>query len=76
MTFADLTDILRREIGADLAARACAALCREAAGESVYVPRRMPGRPEIRSDDTSHALQVRYGVAPRTARRWVTRWKG
>lgn len=75
VTFADLAEILRRELGADQASRACAALCREAAGESCYIPRR-PGRPEIREGDTAKAVQARYpSFSERTARNWVNRWR-
>ena len=75
MTFGELSEILRRELGADLATRACAALCREAAGESVYVPRRPTGRPEIAPGETARAVQARYAVSERTARNWVNRWR-
>lgn len=75
MRFADLAEILRRELGADLAAKACRVLCREAAGESVYIPSR-EGPPEIRPTDTPKRVAERYGVHRETARNWVNRWKG
>ena len=74
MKFSEIFDILSREIGHDAARRACEAICREAQGESVHIPRRA-GRPEIRPDDTPAAVQVRYQVCARTARNWVNRWR-
>lgn len=74
MKFSDLVEILERELGRDQARRAVDALCREAAGEEVYVPRRV-GRPEIRVTDTAATVAVRYRISHRAARNWVTRWK-
>lgn len=74
MTFADLVEILGRAIGADAAKTAAEAICREAAGESVHIPRR-PGRPEILPTDTTATVRARLGVPERTARRWVTQWR-
>lgn len=75
MKLADLAEILGRELGPDLARRAVEALCREAAGETLYITRRL-GRPEIAPDDTAATVQVRYRVSERTARNWVHRWRG
>lgn len=75
MRYADLVEILERELGHDLAVRGCAALCREAAGETLYIPRRVEP-PAVAPTDTVRAVQVRYGVAERTARNWVNRWRG
>lgn len=75
MRFADLVEILERELGRDLARRAADALCREAPGEEVYVPRRA-GRPEVGPTDTPATVAVRYRVSERTARNWVNRWRG
>ena len=75
MRFADLAEILRRELGHDLAARACRILCREAAGESVYIPSRADP-PEILPTDTPRRVAERYGVPRSTAHNWVNRWRG
>lgn len=74
MRFSELAEILERTLGADAARLACEAICREAQGEQVHIPRRA-GRPEIRPDDTPAAVQVRYQVCARTARNWVNRWR-
>jgi hypothetical protein len=74
MRFAELQEILVREFGADIARRACAAICREASGEQVKIPRRdLP--PEIRPDDTPKTLQARYQVSRSTAYNWVSQWR-
>lgn len=74
MTLAELAQILRRELGADVAARVVAIACREAAGERVFIPRRV-GRPEVRPDDTAQSIQQRHGVSRASAYNWVNRWK-
>jgi hypothetical protein len=74
MKYADLVEILTRELGPDLASRACAALRREAAGEDVAIPRRDTA-PVILPGDTPKSVQTRYGVSRRTAYRWVDRWR-
>ena len=74
MTFAELTEILSREIGHELAERAALALCREAPGARVFIPARAQ-RPEISQRDTPAAVQQRYNVSRATAHRWVTGWK-
>lgn len=74
MNYAELSEIVRREAGVDIAARILAAICREAAGEYVYIPRRS-GPPEILPGDTPAKLAIRYGVTKRTAYNWVARWK-
>jgi hypothetical protein len=74
MTYADLLELLTREVGRDLATRIGTALCREAAGESLYIPRRCVA-PVILPTDTAASLQARYGVPRRTAYNWVNRWK-
>ena len=73
MTFPELADIMRRELGQD-AERILLLICRECAGESVYIPRSVQ-RPEIQPQDTPQSVQARYGVPRRTAYRWVTQWK-
>lgn len=73
MTFADLSEILRRELGAD-ADRILTTICRECAGETLYVPRRA-ARPEVRPTDTPASLQARHGVSRRTAYSWVRDWQ-
>lgn len=74
MTLAELADILRRELGADVTARVVAVVCREAAGERVHIPRRV-GRPEVRPDDSPQAIQQRHRVSRATAYNWVNRWR-
>ena len=74
MRFADLAEILRRELGPDLAAKACKIICREAAGESVYIPSR-DGPPEILQTDTPKRVAERYGIPRSTAHNWVNRWR-
>jgi hypothetical protein len=74
MRFAELSDILSRELGKDVAARVAAVICRCAAGESVYIPER-PGPPEILPTDTPRRVAERYGVHRETARNWVNRWR-
>lgn len=73
MKFSDLADIIRRHAPAG-AADLIEAICREAAGETLYIPRR-PDRPEIRPADTPAQVQARHGVSRSTAYNWVTRWK-
>jgi hypothetical protein len=73
--FADLAEILRRELGPDLGARACRAICEHAAGESVYIPGR-PEPPEILPSDTPRTVAARYRINRETARNWVNRWRG
>lgn len=75
MRFAELAEILRRELGPDIGARACQIICRQAAGESVYIPSRS-SEPEILPTDTPARIAERYGVPKRTAYNWVNRWRG
>lgn len=72
--YSDLVEILEAEIGHDLALRACEALCRAAAGESLYIPRRAE-RPVILPTDTPKSVQQRYGVSRATSHNWVNRWR-
>jgi hypothetical protein len=74
MTLDDLTEILCREIGQELAERVTLALCREAPGERLRIPVR-PHRPEITPHDTPTAVRQRYNVSRATAHRWVAGWK-
>jgi hypothetical protein len=74
MRFCDLADILTRTLGDEAAAKACEAICREAAGETVYIPAR-PGAPQVSPTETPREIAIRYGVAIRTARNWVNRWR-
>jgi hypothetical protein len=73
MTFGELTDLLRRELGTD-AERVLTLLCQECAGESLYIPRRVQ-RPEILPHDTPQTLQARYRISRATAYNWVNGWR-
>ncbi|AHF05512.1 hypothetical protein MARPU_09565 [Marichromatium purpuratum 984] len=73
MTFAELAEILHRELGAD-ADRVLTLICHECAGESLYIPRRAR-RPEILPHDTPQTLQARYQVSRATAYSWVNNWR-
>jgi hypothetical protein len=75
MRFAELAEILRRELGSELASKACRVLCQQAAGESVYIPTRAAA-PEILPTDTPKRVADRYGVPRSTAANWVNRWRG
>lgn len=75
MRFAELAEILRRELGHDLAAKVSRAICQQAAGESLYIPARAE-QPEILPTDTPKRVAERYGVHRETARNWVNRWRG
>lgn len=74
MRLAELADILDRELGADISKRAVEAICREAAGETLYIPQRI-GQPDIQSTDTPKTVAKRYGVSRRTAYTWVKKWR-
>lgn len=72
MTFAKMGEILLRSLGPDIAARACQAISREAAGESLYIPRRA-SPPEVLPTDTPRRLAAREGVSLSTAYVWLHR---
>jgi len=74
MKFADLADLIRRELPHEQAERLCRAICREAAGEQIYIPARH-GEPEILPSDTPKTVQKRYGVSRQTAYNWVNKWR-
>jgi hypothetical protein len=74
MRFRELTEILRRELGPDLAAQVGRIICAAASGESVYIPARAE-QPEILPTDTPRRVAERYGVHRETARNWVNRWR-
>lgn len=74
MTLDEVAVILERALGQDQARVALEAICREAAGESLYIPRRA-ARPEIRPSDTPQALQKKYGISRTTAYNWVNNWR-
>lgn len=76
MKFSDLTEIIRRECGPQnaLADRICAAICKEASGETIYVTAR-PGPPEILPNDTPASVARRYRVDRSTGYRWVQKWR-
>jgi len=73
MTFAELADIIISHAGADLGRKIADDICRQAAGESVYIPTRH--QPAIKPNDTPATVQRRYGVSRRTAYNWVKRWR-
>lgn len=73
VTFTELAEIIRRELGGE-ADRVLLVICRECAGENLYIPRRAV-RPEIQPSDTPQAVATRHGVSRRTSYRWVTAWK-
>ncbi|MBV5310765.1 hypothetical protein [Chromatium okenii] len=73
MTFAELSDIVRRECGQD-ADQVLRVICHQCAGESIHVPIRSI-RPEILPTDTPKTIQARYRVSKTTAYRWVNAWK-
>lgn len=70
MTLTDLSNLLARELGPQTAARAVVALCREAAGERLYIPRH-PAPPEILPSDTVSSIRARYSISRRTAYHWI-----
>lgn len=74
MRFTELSDIIRREVGEDMARRVCRAICRESAGEQVYIPRRAE-RPIPELSDTVSSLQKSHGVSRSTAYNWVSSWR-
>ena len=74
MKFSELADIVRRTADQATAERVLAAICHEAQGENVYIPRRFE-RPDIRPEDTAQTLQKRYRVSRATAYNWVSAWR-
>lgn len=75
MKFSDLADIICNEIGRDAGVALCAAICRQAASERIYIPDNFKLPPEIAPNDTPAAVARRYGVARSTAYNWVNRWR-
>jgi hypothetical protein len=72
--FVELADIIKREVGRDLADKVVEAICSAAAGEAVYIPRR-PARPSIEPSDTPTAVARKHNVSRSTAYNWVNRWR-
>lgn len=74
MKFAELANLLSRELGQDQADRLQQIICTAFAAETVYIPQhRQP--PEIRPNDTPKMVQQRYGCSRQTAYNWVNRWR-
>lgn len=74
MRLPDLAEILIRVLGDDDTRRALDALCKQAGGETLYIPR-SPARPEVRATDTVQTVASRHRVSVRTAYRWMDRWR-
>ena len=74
MTFAELADIITARAGAEIGHQIAQDICRQAAGEYVYIPAKH-GAPEILPTDTPRSVQRRYGVSRSTAYSWVKRWR-
>lgn len=72
MTLSDLADVLARNLGADLAARAAAVLIEHAPGETLYIPQRL-APPRVLPSDTVASLRARYACSRRTAYNWINR---
>lgn len=74
MRFAELVDLIKREIGEDRGRRLCDAICDECAGEEIYIPKR-PGAPEVKPTDTPATVARRNRVSRSTAYNWVTKYR-
>lgn len=74
MTLRELSEILARELGAEVAERALGVLVSHAAGETLYIPRRARP-PDVSPADTPADLQRRYRVSRSTAYSWVSAWR-
>ena len=74
MRFEDFADIIRREVGAAMTNRILMALCRQAPGEDVYIPKKEP-KPTITPLDTVTRLRERHNISRSTAYNWVNQWK-
>lgn len=77
MRLPDLAEILIRVLGDDDTRRALDALCKEAGGETLYIPSRpaRPDRSDLRPTDTVQTLIQTRGISKSTAYRWVDRWR-
>ena len=74
MKFAELADLLVRELGHEQGKQVSIAICKAFASETVYIPQyREP--PEIKPSDTPAAVSRRYGVSRQTGYNWVNRWR-
>ena len=74
MKFSELADIVRRTVDHSTAERVLDAICHEAQGEQVYIPR-SARKPEITPNDTVKDIRRKYGVSRSTAYSWVSAWK-
>lgn len=74
MRLPDFAGILIRILGDDETRRVLAELCKEAAGENLYIPRR-PGRPAVGATDTVQTVAKQHRVSVRTAYRWLGAWR-
>lgn len=75
MKFAQLVEIICAEIGQDAGQSLCAAICRKAARERLYIPDEFNPPPVIAPNDTPAKVARQYGVARSTAYNWVNRWR-
>jgi len=74
MRFPDLADIIKRELGESAAKRVLNAICRDAAGEQVYIPAR-PSDPELLPTDTVKTIRRRHAVSRSTAYNWINKYR-
>jgi hypothetical protein len=74
MRLPDFAGILIRILGDDETRRVLDELCKEAAGENLYIPRR-PAPPEVGETDTVQSVAKRHRVSVRTAYRWLGAWR-
>lgn len=75
MRFSDLAEIIRRHLGKEAGDDLCSAICEEAPGEEVYIPRRF-GEPDVKPTDTPATVARRHRVSRSTAYNWVNKWRG
>ena len=75
MKYAELVEIICAEIGDDAGHALCAAICRRAARERLYIPDKHEPPPVIAPNDTPAVVARRHGIARSTAYNWVNRWR-
>jgi hypothetical protein len=73
VNFRQLMQIVEREIGSAESARVAEAICRDAAGERIYIPER-PGPPIIAAGASPVEVARQFGVHRNTASAWVRRY--